>query len=151
MWWGAMGWGGVGLVKVCIFHNQKMHFYLIFWLSLWPAINLGNAKNQTRIRSINATFVLRHPFVNFVLYLECVSKRRLSHFLNSKPLSSQGGLWGLRKNKRPNWWRCDDSQKKEGRGNEEKWDRFKIMKEKLVQPNDQKGSYWLDEKISFPL
>ena len=100
-------WGGVGLVKVCIFHNQKMHFYLIFWLSLWPAINLGNAKNQTRdswVRSINATSVLRHPFAYFVLYLECVSKRRLSHFLNSRPLSSQGGLWGLRKNKRPPNW-----------------------------------------------
>ena len=29
MLWCAVVWGGVELVKVCIFHNKKMHFYLI--------------------------------------------------------------------------------------------------------------------------
>ena len=39
VWCGAVRCGGVALVKVCIFHNQKMHFYFMLCYCIYPCID----------------------------------------------------------------------------------------------------------------
>ena len=54
---GRGGWpeslvGGWGVVKVCIFHNQKIHVYLIFVIAQGIQLNKKNIKKQFALNGV---------------------------------------------------------------------------------------------------